>query len=361
LAKNPQNRFNDLDAFVKALDNIKIRSTKKNTSNSTNNKNGKSKSPTKPFNITSIFNKEATRGEPDGGKTELVVEVDKPQIHSSHFSVKKIFLYLAVPIVVIGLGFLIANQNHLTNLTTGNAALPESRSTDDGPNELTPTSTIVKTITNTPSALPSRTPSYTPTIIPTKTITPIPTAIPDGMILYSNNFADSSTSGWDNRSSTSNKILSDDGNRYLHFKATGFAYPGMYLVEKQKSWKNYAFESRVRLKNGGIFICFRAYGKGASFYNVFLDTDGKWVVFADYDSTRGDNSYKTFGGKNYDLPQNQWIKVRVEVIDNRMSLFIDNKLITSAQNSSILSGGIGYYAGENGEFDIDDIKVWKFE
>jgi hypothetical protein len=209
-----------------------------------------------------------------------------------------------------------------------------------------PTSTITKTVTKKPSRTP--------------TITPSP--IPEDNILYENHFEDNSLSGWENRSNTPLEIINENGNNYLHFMATGFAYPGFWMIDDTSTWDNYVFESQIRLHENGVQICFRAYGKASSFYNVYLDPHNDWVVFADYDYSRGDDdNYQTFNGVAYPIPLNQWIPVRIEVKGENLSVYIDNKLVTSAKRSSLDFGGIGYYTGENTQFDVDDIRVWKLK
>ena len=225
------------------------------------------------------------------------------------------------------------------------------------------TSTTQATFTLTPSntltSTPSRTATHTRTTIPTKTSTPTITPVPQAAILYEEDFEDSQVAQWDNRSSTAMQLLEENGNHFWHFTASGpVSYPGIWKTDGTGEWTDYAFENRVRMINGGVFISFRAYGKSASFYNVFLDVSNDWVVFADYDNER-EESYVTFGGKNFKFDENKWYKVRIEAVGDFMKCFIDDKLVTSDSRSSVYYGGIGYYTGQEGEIDIDDIRVWE--
>jgi len=212
--------------------------------------------------------------------------------------------------------------------------------------------------TQTPTL--TNTPSKTATRKPTSTLTPTQTVIPADKILYENDFESQSVVGWDNTSNTPFSFPTENGNQYLHFKATGFAYPGFYYLTNTNTWKNYAFESRIRT-DYYLAVCFRAYGNNASFYNFHFTPAENWIGFADYDDSRGDDSYLSFWNSTSFIPDNQWITLRIEAKDDTLKAFINNRLVASESRSSLSYGGIGYNMGENSEIDVDDIRVWSLD
>jgi hypothetical protein len=124
-------------------------------------------------------------------------------------------------------------------------------------------------------------------------------------------------------------------------------------MTNRSAWKDYAFESRIRVVRGGVFICVR--WSGRSFYNAFLNPNDDWVVFAEWSG----RDYQTFGGKNFPIPRNEWFLVRFEVQGDSLKLFIDNQLAAAATRTSYYKGGIGYYMGGGDEVHFDDIRVWQ--
>jgi len=179
------------------------------------------------------------------------------------------------------------------------------------------------------------------------------TTFPKSALLFSQDF-EQGVGTWDNRSSTPLKLMEENGNKFGHFKATGIAYPGIWQ-EGTSSWKNYAFESRVRFVKGNIIPCF--YAKNRDFYQGGVDATSSSMYFAEYVSGNFTNITST----NYPFINRQWYKVRLEMVDGLYRMYIDDKLALSSKSDSIPYGGIGFITGEGNEFDVDDIKVWKIE
>lgn len=267
-----------------------------------------------------------------------------------------VYFYGIGGLVIVLLSILLVIFNGQRNSPSPFASFT-STVTPNHTSTLTNTITPTITLTNTPAPTKTHRPTSTP--LPTRTKTPEPSPIPQGKILYEENFEKGTIIGWDNRSSTPIKFLEENGNHYIRYVATGFAYPGMWKSDNVRNWKNYAFESRVRLRKDAVLICFRVYGKTGAFYNVMLG--GNSVVFADYDPNRKDaEAYQTFGETTF-YHNAEWRLVRIEARGEDLSVYIDNRLVTSAKRSSLDYGGIAYYTGENGEFDVDDIRVWSLD
>jgi hypothetical protein len=217
------------------------------------------------------------------------------------------------------------------------------------PTYITPptnTNTLFPTDTATPTLEPTST--NTPTLTPTATMTPIPTE----SILYYEDFEDDRVDNWFVYRGNWSLNKEADGNTY--WLGTGpNNYPQTWYSLDASTWTNYAFESKVRIVKGSVFICIRA-NKGSSFYNAYLSSGDGWVIFADFDG----KTYNTFGGKSFPIQNNKWHTVRFEVQGDKLRLYIDGELATSATRTSHVKGGVGYYMGGGEEVHFDDLKVW---
>ena len=225
----------------------------------------------------------------------------------------------------------------------------------------TSTSTPIPPPTSTPILPPTSTRRPTSTIKPTKTPTQTKTHVIASSMLYQEDFEDGKADYWVSMVGTW-KIIEEKGNHYWH--ATGPRnYPQSWLeFDDEKNWTDYAFESRIRLINGPVFVCVRSEDGGNSFYNAAFSTNN-WVSLADWDGTVPDNgnNYQTFGKTTYNIQPNKWYVVRVEVQGNDIRLYIDDKLITSGSRDSWSWGGIGYYIEGGETIHIDDIRVWSLK
>jgi len=218
--------------------------------------------------------------------------------------------------------------------------------------------------TDTPRPTDTATPRPTPTPRPTSTSTPKPTSVPSSAMLYSEDFEDGAANSWD--VSLGEWTIEEESGNYFWSGTGPNNYPQVWLDDEIDpsldftEWVDYAFEVRVRFpKPGTLFMCARAEG-GTAFYNVSLDGGGDWVQFAEYDGTEvNDGSdYQTFGGVNYDVLTNRWYTVRFELEGNWLSLYINDKSVTSAYRGAWDNGGIGFYMGGGHKIDFDDIRVW---
>jgi hypothetical protein len=222
------------------------------------------------------------------------------------------------------------------------------------PTNILPTAALLPTSTLSPNAT-----SEPVTIkgVSNKPFSEMLRPIPPHDILFSQNFEDGSIGDWENRSSTPLTILSEDGNHYLHFVASGdISWPGIWKTEVDHSlWHDYAFESKVRFYDSGLVFAF--YENNWSFYQgglAFPDA----IYFSDYVADRSE-SYQQFKVGGYSFVPGQWYTVRIEVQGDQLSMYIDDQLWLQAERDTISSGGIGFVSGSehSGTFDIDDIRV----
>jgi len=202
----------------------------------------------------------------------------------------------------------------------------------------------------------------TPSLPPTSTTIPTPTAtaIPPTNFLFIQDFEDGRIGNWDNRSSTPLEIRTEGENNYLHFLASGDVdYPGIWIIPNNSNWKDYAFESRIRFINQGIAVCFYTYNY--DFYQGGLIFPNG-VYFSDYVTDRS-VQYQNIADGIAAFETNRWYLVRIEVKGDKLSMYIDNQLVLTAQRDTISYGGIGYISNtaNKGQFDVDDIRVWKLK
>lgn len=180
-------------------------------------------------------------------------------------------------------------------------------------------------------------------------------------LLLAEDFEDSEANDWRHGSEWV-IVEDDDGNKY--WRGTGpEQYPSAWYGDADTPWANYAFESRIRFVDGTIFICLRAYPGKAAFYTVYIDSNSKWIDFAEYENeTIGWQSMQV--GLTRGLEKNRWYLVRLEIIDDSLSFYINDRLVLSEQVSEPLvssHGGVGFYMGQGEEIHIDDVRVWSLE
>lgn len=226
---------------------------------------------------------------------------------------------------------------------------------------LTPSPSPSKTFTKTPKPTatvppPTATPTASKTLRPTRTPSPTLTPIPSSAILYSEDFEDDAISSWDIYYSTWNIEQESNGNHY--WRGTGpNNYPQTWY--DHDGWTNFAFEVRFRFADAPgenqLFICTRTAG-GGRFYTATISTNG-WYHLAVYDGAE----YNVIESGDRSFLKSKWYLARVEVINNTISLYIDDKLIVSAKDDTLSQGSIGFYMlGEN-IIDIDDMLVWSLD
>lgn len=210
----------------------------------------------------------------------------------------------------------------------------------------TPTQTSTKTPTSTSTPTATKTKAPTPT--PSVTFTPIP----QSSILFQDDFQDGNAKRWDSSVGTWTVIKDETGN-YVYEGTGPDNYPQTW--PGNRDWADYAFESRIRIKEGTVFVLVRA--NGSSFYNVSLNTSD--VSLARWNSKIGE--YKVMKSVSYPIRLNKWYLVRIEIVGQKYTLYLDNKLVTSytfESDSPVITGGIGYYIGGGETVQVDDVRVW---
>lgn len=216
--------------------------------------------------------------------------------------------------------------------------------------------TQAPTATFVPTATPTATITSLPTITlwPTITSSPTPTSVPASAGLFSDDFQDGMGDKWSSSVGTW-VVKKDETGHYVYEGSGPNNYPQTWPAQhSSQNWTDYAFESRIRIVKGGVFVCIRA--NGSSFYNVFLEDNGsialaKWI----------NGNYTVVQNTNYPIVDNQWYLVRVEIVGQIYSLYIDNNPVTTysyEKDSPVVSGTIAYYIGGGDVVQIRDVRVW---
>jgi hypothetical protein len=216
-------------------------------------------------------------------------------------------------------------------------------------NKATPTFVVTKT----PTLTKTFTPTPTKTKISTKTSTPTSTSVPFYDILFQDHFDYGNASLWDPSDGTTSTVKEDETGNYIYEITGPNNYPQTWVGDKD--WSDYAFESRIRIKKGTVFILVRS--TGSYFYNVSINTSD--ISLARWD--RDKNEYEVVQNVKHPIQLNKWYLVRVEINGQQYKLYIDNKLITShfyPSDSPVIKGGVGYYIGGGETVQIDDARVW---
>jgi len=184
------------------------------------------------------------------------------------------------------------------------------------------------------------------------TPTPTATAVPASAILYSEDFENGTPDGWIVYVGTWSVEEEENGNHFWRGRGPS-NYPQAWLSSTGAPWTDYAFETRIRVVRGTVFVCIRA-DEGAEFYTAYMNSHDGWFSFADYVG----REFKPFGGRDYAIATNRWYTVRFEAQDDALRLFIDDRLVGTAHRSSRTQGGVGYYMGGGDEIHFDEIRIW---
>ena len=226
-------------------------------------------------------------------------------------------------------------------------------------------STYTATITRSATPSPTHTLTNTRTPSPTATLTTTQTPVPISAILYEDPIIESSLSDWSifGLMYTIRHETELDYARFTTRESSG-DWPGAYFFPESTplyaTWENYAFESNIRLFGGEIFVVARAGNDGH--LNLVLDVKNGQINFDEDVHDRIDDPYQRIARKSFPIQINQWYLVRFEVENNNLRGFINDKLVISCERDTPIShGGIGYYIGKGGEFDIDNIRVWELK
>ena len=216
---------------------------------------------------------------------------------------------------------------------------------------------VIPTLTNTPQPTITASPVPTFTMTPRATNTPKPTftPVPVSAILFFDDFQDGKANKWDATVGTW-VVKKNESGQFVYQGSGPNNYPQTWPVQHAtQKWTDYAFESKIRIINGGVFILVRA--NGSNFYNVFLNSNDTNIALAKWIN----GQYTVVKNINHSISVNKWYLVRIEIVGQTYNLFIDDNLITTYKyesDSPVVSGTIGYYIGGGNIVQFDDVRVW---
>ena len=240
--------------------------------------------------------------------------------------------------------------------STTNIPSPVAKTTDGQP--IIPTANPMVIPTDTPTAAPTDTPTAAPTDTPTAIPTDTPTATPTTPSDISYTQATSGTP-------VLNDPLSDNsaGNSWNVDDNCGFIGGEYHVTINQNgnleacfaapTFQDFAFQVQMTILTGdGGGIVFRTGGENTFGYRFFL---GLNYFNLDYGSAQ------LAGSSSFKANLNQTYLLTAIVYGSTISLYIDKQLVTTVEDSSASSGGIGLMAvdfSNNADVAFSNAQVW---
>jgi hypothetical protein len=305
-----------------------------------------------PVTISQLKQLEKENGNPTKRKTSL-------------------FLFIAITLIAIGIItgiFLVMNNNNnvggissdetqvAKNLT--NTDVPDTQNNIPTANNTpqitnTATQTRFEQLTATAQVRGTSTPRPTSTPrLPTNT----PTTIPQEAILFEEDFEDNQSDviqlygNWE--------IIEDENGNHV-YTADQSLNTWASAIFGQSNWQNYAIEADVRIieTNPQTYVfmirLLRTIIEGGE-YSYAIGFHSNIAVGAYY------LPQWTFlrGFEGFQLSEETWYKIRVEVVDRQLRFFVDNVLMMGLDNLNLDSGGLGLSIGNQASVQFDNIRVW---
>lgn len=163
-------------------------------------------------------------------------------------------------------------------------------------------------------------------------------------LTFSDDFK-SGTENWNLESGWS--IISDGGNPVL--QGTEHTFAATYIEGIAGK-----LELKLRLQEGGIHLNIRSAptDSGLNRYFVGLNKGGSYI------QKQLGNEFQELKGGGTGISLSEWHQIRVEIVQEKINVFVDNNLILSAQDQDLLKeGGISFETLENSIAEIDDVKI----
>lgn len=124
------------------------------------------------------------------------------------------------------------------------------------------------------------------------------------------------------------------------------------------SWQNYAFQARVKVVSGGSAgVSFRE-TDGANHYRAEIGRDTAGYGFARLGCVVAGN-FVALNETNADILLNQFYTLRVEVNENVLRFYVDDRLVALAEDNTFGGGRAGLY-GRNATASFDDVQITRY-
>jgi photosystem II stability/assembly factor-like uncharacterized protein len=161
---------------------------------------------------------------------------------------------------------------------------------------------------------------------------------------FEDDFEDGDADGWQLEDSWS--VVQESGNYVLHGIGHKWANAGL------QEWRDYTFQSRVRLLEGAVHINFRMCDEGRYFLGFHGDGLG---LHKQFDQWR---QFTDLAGSGDSHSLDQWYELKVELEQGNIKVYVDDELmIDYTDPEPLLNGSIAYETLEDARVHIDEVRV----
>lgn len=200
--------------------------------------------------------------------------------------------------------------------------------------------------TPTPTQAPTPTPTKTPAPTPTQAPTPTPTT-PIGGTLFSDNFESGNYNNWNTQNGSWSIVT--DGSKVLRQSSTSEGRAWL----KNSSWNDQSVQARVKVTNfngsNRALVCARM-ADGNNYYAVAIQS-GKLEL-----RRKISGSTTTLTSKNMSFSTNTWYTIRLDVVGNTLTAYVNDAQQLSATTTGRTSGTAGLI-GMKAAVNFDDVIV----
>jgi hypothetical protein len=209
---------------------------------------------------------------------------------------------------------------------------------------------------------PTNTPAP-PTDTPIPTNTPVPFAeikelgVSEGEVLFEDDFETGFGNQWAYMWGSWQVVDEDgvEGNK-VYYSEIGETMTPLWTSSE---WTNYQVGLRMKVidlpsSGSGVGIKFRhATGEGCPSYSVWFGRDGIGLSLSDEKCSTARN----LGWWNTPVRRDQWVNLRIALVDEAMLVYLDEVLILKATDDSLPNGGIRLLSWEEALVYFDDVRV----
>lgn len=191
------------------------------------------------------------------------------------------------------------------------------------------------------------TPTPTPTQAPTPTPTQAPTPTPGGDVLFSDDFESGNYDNWNTQNGSWS--ITTDGTKVFRQSSTSEGRAWL----KNYSWNDQSVQARVKVTNfngsNRALVCARM-TDGNNYYAVAIQS-GKLEL-----RRKVSGSTTSLTSKNMTFSTNTWYTIRLDVVGNTLTAYVNGTQQLSATTSGRNSGGAGLI-GMKAAVNFDDVIV----
>jgi hypothetical protein len=182
----------------------------------------------------------------------------------------------------------------------------------------------------------------------------------EGSVLFSDDFEDGNSDGWDVASGTWEVIQDATGNYVYSGKGNNW---GLVTTGSEK-WENYILEFKSKgvesLQQSGANDFMAASVR----VNLGATTCQRYVAHLHFGSggslqlgKYGNSCSKDWNVRPYQIKLGEWYYVRLEVFGNTLKLYINDKLMSVNTDDELTAGYIGLSLGQDDVAYFDDVRV----